>query len=68
MHVEESAMQPLNNNNKEESDLLYAKYDCDVTSEQLENPLKAMLKAYFFTCSLGVVGFSFLCKLLFFIR
>ncbi|KOB84698.1 hypothetical protein PFDG_00012 [Plasmodium falciparum Dd2] len=65
MHVEESAMQPLNNNNKEESDLLYAKYDCDVTSEQLENPLKAMLKAYFFTCSLGVVGFSFLCKLLF---
>ncbi|SOV16554.1 V-type K+-independent H+-translocating inorganic pyrophosphatase [Plasmodium gaboni] len=64
MHVEESAMRPLNNN-KEESDLLYANYDYDVTPEQLENPLKAMLKAYFFTCSLGVIGFSFLCKLLF---
>ncbi|CRH02779.1 V-type K+-independent H+-translocating inorganic pyrophosphatase, putative [Plasmodium relictum] len=54
----------LNNTNKER-DIMSENYEQSITSETLENPLKAMLKAYFFTCLLGVTGFSFLCKMLF---
>ncbi|CRG96989.1 V-type K+-independent H+-translocating inorganic pyrophosphatase, putative [Plasmodium gallinaceum] len=54
----------LNSTNKER-DMINENYGHNITSENLENPLKAMLKAYFFTCLLGVTGFSFLCKMLF---
>ncbi|GAW83727.1 vacuolar-type H+ pumping pyrophosphatase [Plasmodium gonderi] len=44
--------------------------DCDdeagiVRVYNLENPLKVMLRAYFFTCVLAMAGFFFLCKILF---
>ncbi|ETB61860.1 V-type H()-translocating pyrophosphatase, variant [Plasmodium yoelii 17X] len=37
----------------------------EITSENLEDPLKIMLKAYFITCAFSILGFSLLCKFLF---
>ncbi|SCN63446.1 inorganic pyrophosphatase, putative [Plasmodium chabaudi adami] len=37
----------------------------EITSENLEDPLKIMLKAYFITCGFSIFGFSLLCKFLF---
>ncbi|SBS88759.1 V-type K+-independent H+-translocating inorganic pyrophosphatase, putative [Plasmodium ovale] len=46
---------------------LYESYKEDkIKSEDLENPLKIMLKAYLFTCLLSIGGFSILCRTLFF--
>ncbi|KAI4835058.1 V-type K -independent H -translocating inorganic pyrophosphatase [Plasmodium brasilianum] len=40
-------------------------YDDKIKSENLESPLKVMLKAYFFICLLSITGFSLLCRILF---
>ncbi|KEG03929.1 hypothetical protein YYE_00831 [Plasmodium vinckei vinckei] len=37
----------------------------EIRSENLEDPLKIMLKAYFIICGFSIFGFSLLCKFLF---
>lgn len=36
--------------------------DSESASGEAQDPLKIMIKSYLFTCLLGCVGFSFLCR------